>query len=63
MRTSPDITARISSFLDLASGGTEGAIKGKARMLDINQVLVNEYQPGQGISVSSVYASSRVDNG
>jgi hypothetical protein len=45
---SPDIMPRIEAILRssaLGLGGREG--------LDINQVLVNEYSPGQGISVSS----------
>ncbi|KAK6903899.1 hypothetical protein I203_107409 [Kwoniella mangroviensis CBS 8507] len=42
----PNIIERIESFLRVSSGG-----KGKEKMqLDINQVLVNEYQSGQGIS-------------
>ncbi|KAK8846818.1 hypothetical protein IAR55_005906 [Kwoniella newhampshirensis] len=45
----PDIIQRIESFLGAASSGkSEG--KGKERALDANQVLVNEYEPGQGIS-------------
>nr|XP_019008654.1 uncharacterized protein I206_06336 [Kwoniella pini CBS 10737]OCF47435.1 hypothetical protein I206_06336 [Kwoniella pini CBS 10737] len=41
----PDIIERIESLL------RDGSIKGKEKMgLDINQVLVNEYLPGQGIS-------------
>ncbi|WRT64928.1 uncharacterized protein IL334_001868 [Kwoniella shivajii] len=42
----PDIVERIESFLRVAS-----SVKGKEKMeLGINQVLINEYQPGQGIS-------------
>ncbi|WWC87057.1 uncharacterized protein L201_001942 [Kwoniella dendrophila CBS 6074] len=40
----PNITERIESFLRVAS-----SVKGKEKM-GINQVLVNEYQSGQGIS-------------
>lgn len=48
---------RIDAFLDAAaeepeSKGSETRGKGKERVLGINQVLVNEYQAGQGISVS-----------
>ncbi|GFZ46694.1 hypothetical protein JCM24511_03914 [Saitozyma sp. JCM 24511] len=47
---SPDIIERIESFLDIASGKTEEQMRSTERSLGINQVLVNEYQPGQGIS-------------
>ncbi|ORX34525.1 hypothetical protein BD324DRAFT_156655 [Kockovaella imperatae] len=43
----PDIIQRIDSFLDVASGHE---YTGHGRVLGINQVLVNEYQPLQGIS-------------
>ncbi len=56
--SSPDITERIDSFLDIASSLPEGDVKGKGRVLDINQVLVNEYQAGQGISVCPHVGSS-----
>lgn len=48
---SPDIVERIDAFLDAAAEAADTG-KGKERVLDINQVLVNEYQPGQGIAVS-----------
>jgi hypothetical protein len=48
---SPEITERIDSFLDIASDRSDGDVKGKGRMLVVNQVLINEYQAGQGISV------------
>ncbi|OCF37488.1 hypothetical protein I316_00612 [Kwoniella heveanensis BCC8398] len=55
---SPNIIERIQSFISVASrpsssssSDTNGKGKEKETMkLDINQVLVNEYQPGQGIS-------------
>lgn len=47
--SSPDIIERIESYLDTAS--SESPPSGK-RPLEINQVLVNEYQADQGISVS-----------
>jgi len=43
----PDIIERIESFLDIASGKPES----DGSTLGINQVLVNEYQADQGISV------------
>ncbi|WVF69847.1 hypothetical protein IAT40_004628 [Kwoniella sp. CBS 6097] len=52
----PNIIERIQSFISVASkpsssASASGKGKEKERMkLDINQVLVNEYQPGQGIS-------------
>ena len=46
---SPNTTERIDSFLDVASGDE---FNGSGKVLGINQVLVNEYAPGQGISVS-----------
>jgi hypothetical protein len=49
--SSPDIIERIESYLDTAS--SESRPPGK-RPLEINQVLVNEYQADQGISVSRV---------
>ena len=52
LTTSPDISERIESFLEQASSAHQANDKVKERMLDINQVLVNEYQAGQGISVS-----------
>jgi alkylated DNA repair protein alkB family protein 6 len=52
---SPDIIERIESFLDIASGKTEEQMRSTERSLGINQVLVNEYQPGQGISVSKLH--------
>ncbi|WVR09718.1 hypothetical protein IAU60_006794 [Kwoniella sp. DSM 27419] len=46
----PNIVERIESFLQDSVKSTEDT-KGKGKMaLGINQVLVNEYQPGQGIS-------------
>ncbi|KAK4689822.1 hypothetical protein P7C73_g273, partial [Tremellales sp. Uapishka_1] len=51
LTTFPDIIERIESMLDMAGTEKRSAIvKGKERALGINQVLVNEYQPGQGIS-------------
>jgi hypothetical protein len=55
---SPDIIERIESFLDIASGKTEEQMRSTERSLGINQVLVNEYQPGQGISVSKPGSST-----
>jgi hypothetical protein len=55
---SPDIIERIESFLDIASGKTEERMRSTERSLGINQVLVNEYQPGQGISVSKPGSST-----
>jgi alkylated DNA repair protein alkB family protein 6 len=62
---SPNIIERIESFLDIASGKTEEQMRSTERSLGINQVLVNEYQPGQGISVSKpvihcIHSSSRL---
>ena len=45
---SPAIIERIDSFLDVAS---RQEYTGEGKVLGINQVLVNEYQAGQGISV------------
>ncbi|WWD22122.1 hypothetical protein CI109_106611 [Kwoniella shandongensis] len=45
----PDIILRIESFLSAAIED-KSDVKGKQKALDINQVLVNEYEPGQGIS-------------
>lgn len=58
---SPDIVERIDAFLDAAAEETTGEEsrakgKGKERVLGINQVLVNEYKSGQGISVSPAAA-------
>ncbi|WVQ97898.1 hypothetical protein IAU59_005015 [Kwoniella sp. CBS 9459] len=54
LTTFPNIIERIESFISIASkpsASASASVKGKERMkLDINQVLVNEYQPGQGIS-------------
>lgn len=41
---SPDLVKRIDNLIERSSDGDFKA-------LDINQVLVNEYSPGQGISV------------
>jgi hypothetical protein len=49
---SPDIVERIDAFLDAAAEEGANKGKGKERVLGINQVLVNEYHRGQGISVS-----------
>lgn len=56
--SSPDIIERIESFLDTASelrpkDQDQDQVSGpEDRVLDCNQVLVNEYQADQGISVS-----------
>ncbi|TXT08690.1 hypothetical protein VHUM_02818 [Vanrija humicola] len=42
----PDIVTRIDTFLDVAAAVPDGG----AHALGVNQVLVNEYKPGQGIS-------------
>lgn len=47
---SPDIIERIEGFLDSAHELRGEETKG--RTLDCNQVLINEYQADQGISVS-----------
>lgn len=49
-KDSPDIIDRIDRFLDTAIGFE---YDGKGIVLGVNQVLVNEYGPGQGISVST----------
>ncbi|BEJ10637.1 hypothetical protein CspHIS471_0100590 [Cutaneotrichosporon sp. HIS471] len=46
----PDIVERIDAFLDSAADADTDKGKSKERVLGINQVLVNEYHPGQGIS-------------
>lgn len=48
---SPDIIDRIESFLATASVSEGQHEDGEGRTLDCNQVLVNEYQADQGISV------------
>ena len=54
---SPDIISRIDNYLDTAS---DTDFKAEKPVLGINQVLVNEYAPGQGISVSACrYSSSK----
>jgi len=53
LTTFPDIVERIDSFLDLAPDLAPDLPGGEAnsqRTLGINQILVNEYQPHQGIS-------------
>ncbi|CAK9785151.1 hypothetical protein CC85DRAFT_42873 [Cutaneotrichosporon oleaginosum] len=50
LSTFPDIVERIDAFLDAAAEAPSGDAKGKDRVLGINQVLVNEYHSGQGIS-------------
>jgi hypothetical protein len=47
---SPDIIERIETFLSTSSPEAEHG-NGK-KVLEINQVLINEYQADQGISVS-----------
>ncbi|GMK59731.1 hypothetical protein CspeluHIS016_0803370 [Cutaneotrichosporon spelunceum] len=46
----PDIVERVDAFLDAAAAADTDKGKSKERVLGINQVLVNEYQRGQGIS-------------
>lgn len=50
LTTFPDLTERIDGFLDIASGRSGGDVKRQGWALDINQVLINEYQRGQGIA-------------
>lgn len=47
------ISERIDSLLDDAAG-----FSGGEHALGINQVLINEYEPGQGIAVSVVFPVS-----
>jgi len=52
-RLSPPIVERIQSFLDVSYGRSDDA-EAERKGLNINQVLVNEYSPGQGISVRAI---------
>lgn len=52
---SPDIIGRIEKFLAQAVGSDGGSNRP-----NINQVLVNEYHPGQGISVRAAESKAEV---
>ncbi|ORY27786.1 hypothetical protein BCR39DRAFT_220208 [Naematelia encephala] len=50
LTTYPDIIERIQRFLDRTDERSEATNESSTSVLAVNQVLVNEYQPGQGIS-------------